>query len=125
MVSIVGDGLTTASRALPRFLGVLAEASIDPRAVHAGPLRIAATIDAVRLADAQRVVHAAFVVESMIAAQRALLPALGDVRERPSRHVGVGGRRRGVRTVRQDDKRAHHAMGLVDGGGVFGAHRHH
>ena len=63
VASIVGDGLTTGSRALPRFLGVLAEAGVAARAVHASPLRIAATIESSRLADAQRALHAAFVVE--------------------------------------------------------------
>jgi hypothetical protein len=53
--------LTTATDALPRFLGVLAELGIGPRAVHAGPLRISATIDAARMVAAQRSLHAAFV----------------------------------------------------------------
>jgi aspartate kinase len=61
IVSVVGDGLTTAARALPRWLGVLGEAAIRPRSVHAGPLRLSATIDAARLADVQRRLHAAFV----------------------------------------------------------------
>jgi aspartate kinase len=61
VVSVVGDGLTTATDALPRFLGVLAELGIGPRAVHAGPLRISATIDAARMVAAQRSLHAAFV----------------------------------------------------------------
>jgi aspartate kinase len=60
VVSVVGDGLTTATDALPRFLGVLAELGIGPRAVHAGPLRISATIDAARMVAAQRSLHAAF-----------------------------------------------------------------
>jgi aspartate kinase len=63
LTSIVGDGLTTGSRALPRFLGVLGEAGVAVRAVHASPLRIAATIESARLADAQRALHAGFVVE--------------------------------------------------------------
>jgi aspartate kinase len=61
VVSVVGDGLTGAARALPRFLALLEEAGAPPRAVHAGPLRIGATIDASKLADAQRTLHAAFV----------------------------------------------------------------
>lgn len=61
VVSVVGDGLTSSARALPRFLAVLDEASIGLRALHAGPLRIAATIDGSRLAEAQRALHAAFV----------------------------------------------------------------
>jgi len=61
IVSVVGDGLTTSARALPRFLGVLEGVGAAPRAVHAGPLRVAATIDAGKLGDAQRALHAAFV----------------------------------------------------------------
>jgi aspartate kinase len=61
VVSVVGDGLTGAARALPRFLALLEEVGAPPRAVHAGPLRIGATIDAPKLADAQRALHAAFV----------------------------------------------------------------
>jgi aspartate kinase len=61
IVSVVGDGLTTGARALPRFLAALAEVGAAPRAVHAGPLRISATIDAAVLAPAQRALHAAFV----------------------------------------------------------------
>jgi aspartate kinase len=63
VVSVVGDGLTTSARALPRLLGVLGECRVVPRAVHAGPLRIAATIDAAALAATQRALHAAFVGE--------------------------------------------------------------
>jgi aspartate kinase len=61
LVSVVGDGLTTAARALPRFLGVLGEARIHHRSLYAGPLRISATIDAGRLAEAQKLLHATFV----------------------------------------------------------------
>jgi len=64
VASIVGDGLTNTARALPRFLGVLDESRAPPRAVHAGPLRIAATIDASRLADALRALHATFIGRS-------------------------------------------------------------
>jgi aspartate kinase len=60
VVSVVGDGLTTGTDALPRFLGVLAEVGVAPRAVHAGPLRISATLDASRMTVAQRSLHAAF-----------------------------------------------------------------
>ncbi len=63
VVSVVGDGLTTSARALPRLLGVLGECGVVPRAVHAGPLRISATIDAAVLAATQRALHAAFVGE--------------------------------------------------------------
>jgi aspartate kinase len=58
VVSVVGDGLT---HALPRFLSVLDEAGARPRAIRAGPLRLAATVDAGHLAGAQRAMHAAFV----------------------------------------------------------------
>jgi aspartate kinase len=67
VVSVVGDGLTTSARALPRFLAVLDETKATPRAVHAGPLRVAATIEATRLADAQRALHAAFVPGASVA----------------------------------------------------------
>jgi hypothetical protein len=63
VVSVVGDGLTASARALPRFLAVLAELGLAPRSVHAGPLRLAATIDSARLGDAQRALHAAFVTD--------------------------------------------------------------
>jgi aspartokinase len=64
VVSVVGDGLTGAARALPRFLAALDESRAAAKALHAGPLRIAATIDGARLADAQRGLHAAFVSAS-------------------------------------------------------------
>jgi len=60
VVSVVGDGLTTGTDALPRFLGVLAALGVGPRAVHAGPLRISATLDAARMIAAQRSLHTAF-----------------------------------------------------------------
>jgi aspartate kinase len=63
VVSVVGDGLTTSARALPRFLAVLAESGVTARAVHAGPLRISATIDAAALTATQRGLHTAFVGE--------------------------------------------------------------
>jgi aspartate kinase len=61
VVSVVGDGLTTGTDALPRFLGVLDDLGIRPRALHAGPLRISATIDAAGMVATQRSLHAAFV----------------------------------------------------------------
>ena len=61
VVSVVGDGLTTGTDALPCFLGVLDELGVRPRALHAGPLRISATIDAAGMVAAQRSLHAAFV----------------------------------------------------------------
>jgi hypothetical protein len=41
----------------------LAEQKIAPHALFSSPLRISATIDSDRLADAQRALHAAFVRE--------------------------------------------------------------
>jgi aspartate kinase len=61
IVSVVGDGLTTAAGALPVWLAVLAEAGVRHRAVYAGPLRISGVTDSTKLADAQRALHAAFV----------------------------------------------------------------
>ncbi len=58
IVSVVGQGLDLESA---RFLAVLAQREIAPRTLTLGPLRIAATIDAEHLADAQRALHAAFV----------------------------------------------------------------
>jgi aspartate kinase len=63
VVSVVGDGLTTSARALPRLLALLGELGVTPRAVHAGPLRISATIEASALPATQRALHAAFVGE--------------------------------------------------------------
>jgi aspartate kinase len=60
VVSVVGDGLTTGADALPRFLRILAELDVPSRAIHAGPLRISATLNAARMIDAQRALHAAF-----------------------------------------------------------------
>jgi aspartate kinase len=62
IVSVVGDGLTTSARGLPRFLAALAKAGVKaPEAIVAGPLRIGACIDAEHLAPAQRALHEAFV----------------------------------------------------------------
>jgi aspartate kinase len=58
VVSVVGDGLTPS---LGRFLAVLGDAGARAKAIHAGPLRVAATIDAEHLGAAQRALHAAFV----------------------------------------------------------------
>jgi aspartate kinase len=62
-VSVVGDGLTTSARALPRFFAVLGEHGVVPRAIHAGPLRISATIEASALSAIQRGLHTAFALE--------------------------------------------------------------
>jgi aspartate kinase len=58
VVSVVGDGLHAE---LARFLDTLRAAGAATHAVFAGPLRLAATIDATHLVTAQRAVHAAFV----------------------------------------------------------------
>jgi len=66
IVSVVGDGLTTSGRALPRFLSALTRAGVtrSPDALVAGPLRIGACIDAEALAPAQRSLHEEFVGHS-------------------------------------------------------------
>ncbi len=63
IVSVVGDGLTTSEAGLPRFLRALGRAGIAGSldAVVAGPLRIAACIDAAYLVPAQRALHEEFV----------------------------------------------------------------
>jgi aspartokinase len=61
LVSVVGDGLTTSARALPRMLAVLDEIGAAPAAVNAGPLRVSAVVPSDKLVDAQRALHAAFV----------------------------------------------------------------
>ncbi|MEO8798571.1 MAG: aspartate kinase, partial [Polyangiaceae bacterium] len=58
IVSVVGSGIGSE---LGRVLTILAEGKIVPLALFSSPLRIAATIPAERLADAQRALHAAFV----------------------------------------------------------------
>jgi aspartate kinase len=60
VVSVVGYGLTGASGALGRALGVLQAAGADPVAMSAGPLRISATIPPSKLDAAQRALHEAF-----------------------------------------------------------------
>jgi aspartate kinase len=63
IVSVVGDGLTTTERGVPRFLKALARAGVAgvPEAIVAGPLRISACIDAEHLGAAQRSLHGEFV----------------------------------------------------------------
>jgi aspartate kinase len=58
VVSVVGNGLASG---LARFVGVLDACGAAATAIHAGPLRLAATIAGSRLADAQRAMHAEFV----------------------------------------------------------------
>ena len=63
IVSVVGDGLTTSERGIPRFLAALGRAGV-PRmqdAIVAGPLRIGACIDAEHLVRAQRSLHDEFI----------------------------------------------------------------
>lgn len=59
IASVVGSGLGSE---LGRVLAILAEQRISPNALFSSPLRISATIDSSRLADAQRALHAAFVL---------------------------------------------------------------
>lgn len=61
IVSVVGYGLTGASGALGKALAVLDGAGAPPVLLSAGPLRISATIEPSKLADAERALHAAFV----------------------------------------------------------------
>ena len=61
VVSVVGYGLTGTSGALGRVYECLARIEAPALCVSAGPLRISATIDESRLADAQKALHAALV----------------------------------------------------------------
>ena len=61
VVSVVGYGLTGVSGALAATLAALAEATIVPQCLAAGPLRISATIDEAQMPEAQRVLHDALV----------------------------------------------------------------
>ncbi len=61
VVSVVGYGLTGTSGALASVYECLSAITAPPLCVSAGPLRISATIDESKLADAQRALHAAFV----------------------------------------------------------------
>jgi aspartate kinase len=63
IVSVVGDGLTTSGEGLSRFLRALARAGVRgaPEAIVAGPLRIAACIEADHLKPAERSLHEEFV----------------------------------------------------------------
>lgn len=60
-VSVVGDGLGGGGEPLAAFLSALRQAEAYPAHVVAGPLRLAATIEAERVDVAQRALHAAFV----------------------------------------------------------------
>jgi len=59
IVSVVGSGL---GNELGHVLAILAEQKISPDALFSSPLRVSVTLDADRLADAQRALHTAFVV---------------------------------------------------------------
>ena len=59
VVSVVGHDLVT-DGGVARLLAALDEIGCTPHAVSASPLRVAATIDAAKLADAQRAAHGAF-----------------------------------------------------------------
>ena len=64
MVSVVGDGLTTAGHGLPRFLEAMGASCGAPDRVVAGPLRIGALVESAKLDDAQRALHQTFVTSS-------------------------------------------------------------
>jgi aspartokinase len=59
-VSVVGDGLTAGTGVLGGVVEVLERTEAEVRAVHAGALRVGATIRAAKLKEAQRALHAAF-----------------------------------------------------------------
>lgn len=61
VVSVVGYGLTGTSGALAGTYECLRSVGAPPVCVSAGPLRISATIDEAKLADAQRALHTSFV----------------------------------------------------------------
>ena len=61
VVSVVGYGLTGTSGALAIVYECLRGIDAAPVCVNAGPLRISATIDESKLADAQRALHVAFI----------------------------------------------------------------
>ncbi len=62
LASVVGDGLDGASAS--RFLGVLHDLGVSPRALAADTLRVASTIPAASLEAVERALHAAFVMTS-------------------------------------------------------------
>jgi aspartate kinase len=62
IVSLVGRGLGLGADALSTVLDVLHGTGVEVKAVHAGALRVAATIPAARVADAQSALHASFVL---------------------------------------------------------------
>ena len=64
VVSVVGDGLTTNGDALGRGGALLRAAGIAMHAMFAGALRVAWVIPTERCAEAQRLLHAAFVDRS-------------------------------------------------------------
>lgn len=63
LVSVVGDGLAGSPEPLRRFVAQVIASGGAPRAVTGGPLRLSAVIDADHADEAQRALHAAFVVD--------------------------------------------------------------
>lgn len=61
VVSVVGDGLAGSPEPLRRFLAALRGVGAAPLGATAGPLRLGAIIEAARVGEAQRALHAAFV----------------------------------------------------------------
>ncbi|HVK62864.1 MAG TPA: aspartate kinase [Polyangium sp.] len=61
VVSVVGDGLVATTEPLARFLAALRGVSATPMALTVTPLRLSAVVPASALAEAQRVLHRAFV----------------------------------------------------------------
>lgn len=62
IVSVIGDSLASPA-AIARFCAAISAVAEAPRHLTASPLRISATIDAARLDEAQRALHASFVSE--------------------------------------------------------------
>ncbi len=62
-VGVVGDGLSTTGRPLVAFTEALRAAGAKVRGLEAGPLSLVARIEPSALADAQRALHASFVVD--------------------------------------------------------------
>ena len=60
LVSLVGDGLLGPTHCADRFQALLLQNGITPQRLVATPLRIAALVKSAELAEAQRILHAAF-----------------------------------------------------------------
>jgi aspartokinase len=61
VVSLVGDGLTAGTGVLGGVIDVLERIGAEVHAMHAGALRVATTIEAAKLKEAQRALHQAFI----------------------------------------------------------------